>query len=56
MSMTDNGWELFDYAGASKSDKRPLISLQLRGSFQINRAAHELMDSPSKVHIFFNRE
>lgn len=55
MITDNNGWEMFDYAGASKSDKRPLISLQLRGSFQINRAAHELMGSPSKVHLLFNR-
>jgi len=49
-------WELFDHTGASRSDKRPFISLQIRGSFQINQAAFELMGKPNEVRILYNRE
>jgi hypothetical protein len=48
--------ELFDHTGASKADKRPYISLQVRGSFQINRAAYELMGKPQAIHLLYDRE
>jgi len=51
----DLNLELFDHTGASKADKRPYISLQVRGSFQINRAAFELMGSPKAVHLLYDR-
>jgi hypothetical protein len=56
VTLEDKGYELFDYTGASKSDKRPYISLQIRGSFQINHAAFVLMGEPNCVRIFYNRE
>jgi len=56
MSISNESWEVFDYAGMSKSDKRPLISLQLRGSFQINRAAYELIGMPTKIQLLYNKE
>lgn len=56
--MVDNEttWEEFDYTGASKADNRPYISLQVRGSFQINRASYELMGKPIAVKLLYDRQ
>ncbi len=48
-------WEMFDHAGASKSDKRPLVSLQVRGSINLNRAAFEFIGQPEALQLFYDR-
>ena len=56
MSNTVNPtWEMFDHMGASKSDKRPLVSLQVRGSINFNRAAFDLVGRPEALQLFYDR-
>jgi hypothetical protein len=49
--LPDIDW--FVNTGVSKSDSRPAISLQRRGSFQINRVAYEHMGKPEALQLGF---
>lgn len=48
-------WEPFDKRSAAAS-KAPMVSIQRKGPFSLNKAAHELMGSPEAVELFFDRE
>jgi len=45
----------FENTGVSKADTRPAVSLQRRGSFQINRVAYEYMARPEALQLGFVR-
>lgn len=48
-------WETFDKRSAAAS-KAPMVSIQRKGPFSVNRAAHELMGSPEAVELLYDRE
>lgn len=50
-TLLDIDW--FLNTGVSKADTRPAISLQRRGSFQINRVAYEYMGRPDALQFGF---
>jgi hypothetical protein len=56
--MTDitPNWKEFGHAGVSKSDTRPMISIQASGSIQFNRAAHELLGNPKALKLLYDEE
>lgn len=43
----------FENTGVSKADTRPAVSLQRRGSFQVNRVAYEYMGKPEALQLGF---
>ncbi|MGI8854644.1 MAG: hypothetical protein ACR2JW_02745 [Thermomicrobiales bacterium] len=55
MAQDQMQWEVLDQAYVSRDDMRPFISLQLRGTFQVNRAAYEKLGRPNAVKLLYDR-
>lgn len=53
--MTENfDFEWFDKGSIPKTD-RPRVGIQKRGTFSLNRAAHEALAAPSHVKLAFDK-
>jgi hypothetical protein len=48
-------FEVFDKRAVPATDK-PWVTIQKRGTFSLNRAAHEALDSPEAVQLLLDRE
>ena len=49
------GFEVFDKRMAPLA-KAPSVTIQKRGIFSINRAAHKLIEEPETVELLFDKE
>jgi hypothetical protein len=49
------GFEVFDKRAAGVS-KHPYVTVQRKGPFSFNRAAHELLGKPEAVELLYDRE
>jgi hypothetical protein len=49
------GFEVFDKRAAGAS-KHPYVTVQRKGPFSFNRAAHELLGKPEAVSLLYDRE
>jgi hypothetical protein len=54
MTEITPSWKDFDHAGTSKTDTRPMFSLQVSGALQFNRAAYELMGRPDALRLMYD--
>jgi hypothetical protein len=54
--MTDitPSWKDFDHAGVSKTDTRPMFSLQVSGALQFNKAAFEMLGRPEALRLMYD--
>jgi len=55
MASHDDDYELFEYRRVSIG-RAPMISLQKRGTFSLNRIAVEALGSPGHVQLFYSRK
>ncbi len=55
MASHNDEYELFEYRHVTMG-KAPMITLQKRGTFSLNRTAYEQLGSPEHIQLLYNRK